>query len=89
MRRRRCWFSGRVQGVGFRYTAQSIASRHAVAGYVKNLADGRVELVMEGNEAEMEQVVEEISRRMEGFIAGRSDELSEATGEFEEFTVRQ
>ncbi len=88
MKRRTSWFSGRVQGVGFRYTAQSVASRHAVAGYVKNLADGRVELVMEGDEAEMEQVVGELSRRMDGLIAKRSDELSPATGEFEDFAVR-
>ena len=39
---------GRVQGVGFRYTAHNIARRHDVTGYVKNLTDGRVELVMEG-----------------------------------------
>ena len=46
--RRRVVFSGRVQGVGFRFTCQSLARGFDVAGYVRNLADGRVELVAEG-----------------------------------------
>src|SRR5207248_2933045 len=45
--RRQCLFSGRVQGVGFRYTVKNIALQHNISGYVRNLPDGRVELVME------------------------------------------
>ena len=45
--RRHVWFSGRVQGVGFRYTCQTLARGFDVAGLVRNLADGRVELVVE------------------------------------------
>ena len=40
--------SGEVQGVGFRFFAQRVAARHQVSGYVRNLADGRVEAVAEG-----------------------------------------
>ena len=46
--RREVYFSGRVQGVGFRYTVRMVASRFAVTGFVKNLPDGRVQLVAEG-----------------------------------------
>jgi acylphosphatase len=81
-------FSGRVQGVGFRYTAQSIASRYDVRGFVKNLPDGRVELVMEGDEADMDAIVQEISERMDGFIDKRTDDVTPATGEFEDFSIR-
>ena len=88
MKRRRCLFSGRVQGVGFRYTAQSIDSRYDIRGYVMNLADGRVELVMEGDEAEMEQVVQEIQEKLDGFIRQRTDDASEPTGEFSDFSIR-
>jgi acylphosphatase len=77
-----------VQGVGFRYTAQSVASRHAVKGYVRNLPDGRVELVMEGAEAEMEEIVREIEQKLDGFVSGRTDQVSPATGEFEDFAIR-
>ena len=46
--------SGSVQGVGFRFFAQRAAARHQVRGYVKNLADGRVEALAEGNEKAVE-----------------------------------
>jgi acylphosphatase len=47
---RRFLVSGRVQGVGFRYFAQDIARRHGLTGVVRNLPDGRVEAVAEGDE---------------------------------------
>ena len=46
--RRRVYYSGRVQGVGFRFTSQRLAERYLVGGYVRNLDDGRVEAVFEG-----------------------------------------
>ncbi len=45
---------GQVQGVGFRFFAQRSAARHQVRGYVKNLEDGRVESLAEGNEKAVE-----------------------------------
>ena len=42
------YYSGRVQGVGFRFTAAGIARSHGVSGFVSNLSDGRVELTLEG-----------------------------------------
>ena len=60
--RRLYHFTGRVQGVGFRYTTRNIAIRHNVAGYVRNLPDGRVELVMEGPATEIQHVVEAVHR---------------------------
>ena len=88
MHRRTCVFSGRVQGVGFRYTVQNIAQRHDVGGYVRNLPDGRVELVMEGPDDEMDQVVESINQRMNGFIVKVDRDQAPATGEFERFSIR-
>jgi acylphosphatase len=46
--------SGRVQGVGFRYFTQRLSARHQVRGYVKNLEDGRVEVLAEGKEQAVE-----------------------------------
>ncbi len=45
---RKYLISGEVQGVGFRFFAQRVAARHQVTGYVRNLPDGRVEAVAEG-----------------------------------------
>jgi len=47
-------YSGHVQGVGFRYTARTVAAGFEVSGSVRNLPDGRVELIAEGERAELE-----------------------------------
>ena len=48
------FYEGRVQGVGFRYTARRVAAGFDVSGYVRNLADGRVELLASGDPAEVD-----------------------------------
>lgn len=53
-------FSGRVQGVGFRYTACYLASSLGLTGWVKNLWDGDVEMEVQGDEASMERLVERL-----------------------------
>jgi acylphosphatase len=86
--RRHVHYAGRVQGVGFRYTVQNIALQYNVHGYVKNLPDGRVELVMEGTEIEMDQVTTRIAEKMSGFIKQANIQTAPATGEFPQFTIR-
>jgi acylphosphatase len=51
------WISGRVQGVGFRYTTCELAERLGLGGWVRNLGDGRVEAVFEGPPADVAQAV--------------------------------
>ena len=88
MLRQMCYFSGRVQGVGFRYTVQNLALQYNVRGYVKNLADGRVELVMEGPDGEMNHLVDDISQKMNGYIKSVDKSTAPATGEFKQFYVK-
>ena len=83
-----CLFSGRVQGVGFRYTVQNLAMRYDVGGYVRNTPDGRVELVMEGPDEEMQHLLDVVKERMDGFIRKTTCDQSAATGEFTSFTIR-
>jgi acylphosphatase len=54
------FFSGSVQGVGFRYTVRDMADRLHLAGWVKNLPDGRVELWVEGEEERLNDLLAEI-----------------------------
>ena len=75
-------FSGRVQGVGFRYTTQRIARHHAVAGVVENLDDGRVQLVIEGQPDDLRALVADISEHMRDYIGGTQIVESPATQEF-------
>jgi acylphosphatase len=77
-----------VQGVGFRYTAQNIALQYNVSGYVRNLPDGRVELVMEGSDAEMDELIECLKRRMNGYIRQFDRHVDPPTGEFVRFCIR-
>lgn len=58
------FYSGNVQGVGFRYTVSQIAERFAVVGYVENLADGRMHLLAEGAEAELDSFLAAIAEQM-------------------------
>jgi acylphosphatase len=53
---RRFLIGGRVQGVGFRMFAEAAAAREGVHGYVRNLEDGRVEALVEGDQASVDRV---------------------------------
>ena len=88
MQRRTYTFSGNVQGVGFRYTAQHLARGHPVTGYVRNLPDGRVEMVAEGDEKDLDALVQDIARQMEGFIRETNVSSASATGQFSGFAIR-
>ena len=54
--------SGRVQGVGFRYYAVSIAEKYDVKGFVRNIRDGRVEIVCQGEEEELQSFISEVKK---------------------------
>lgn len=70
MVRKRVFYAGRVQGVGFRWTAHGIARGYPVAGFVRNLADGRVELVAEGEETAVASFLRAIAERMAHYVTG-------------------
>jgi acylphosphatase len=68
-------YSGQVQGVGFRYTAHRLAEDFPVSGYVRNLPSGDVELVAEGEPADLDAFLAAVARRMAGYI--RSGDVRE------------
>jgi len=72
--RRRVYYSGRVQGVGFRFTAERLAQRFRVAGFVRNLDDGRVELLAEGEAAEVAAFLDAVRREMDPYILDIQEE---------------
>jgi acylphosphatase len=88
VQRRTYYFTGHVQGVGFRYTAQHLAKDHEVSGYVRNLPDGRVEMVVEGEEKDLDGLLDSLKRQMEGFIRRIDVSTGKATGEFTGFSIR-
>lgn len=82
------FFSGRVQGVGFRYTTRRIAKAHRVSGYVRNLPDGRVEVVAEGDRAEVAGFIQHLCEAMDAYIRNSDVHQLDATGEFDGFDIR-
>ncbi len=86
--RRTVWFEGRVQGVGFRYTTCDVAGGFDVTGYVRNLPDGRVELVAEGEAAEIDRFIAGILAVMGRYVKDTRQIDEPPTGEFARFGVR-
>jgi acylphosphatase len=82
------YYSGHVQGVGFRYTARVLACGFEMTGTVRNLPDGRVEVVAEGERAELEDFRKAIQDSELGhFIRQEDARWSEAKGEFRGFEI--
>ncbi len=83
------YYSGRVQGVGFRFTAEGIANQLELVGWVKNLEDGGVELVCEGEEPVVFELLDKIKNGvMKNYIRNTRVSWSEATDEFNSFEIR-
>jgi acylphosphatase len=79
--RRRVHYAGRVQGVGFRFTCHSLARGYQVAGYVRNLPDGGVELVAEGEGEELENFLKAIRLEMGTYIRNIEVETESTSSE--------
>jgi len=80
-------FTGRVQGVGFRATTQSIARQFDVTGWVRNEPDGSVTCVVEGESAEVDRFVNQVKTTMDRHILDVRIEQTNATGEFGRFRI--
>jgi len=85
--RRRVLYRGHVQGVGFRFRTRAIAQAHAVTGLVRNLSDGRVELVAEGTPAALQAFLDEVARTMNHNIDSVEVETLPASGQWSSFTI--
>ncbi|MFA6320867.1 MAG: acylphosphatase [Candidatus Omnitrophota bacterium] len=88
LKRLHIFYSGSVQGIGFRYTAERLAVSLNLSGWVKNLPDGRVEVICEGKESDIGAFLAKIDDVFKGYVRSADADWSEATGEFEQFDVR-
>ena len=82
------FFSGRVQGVGFRYTTRQVAMEFDVSGYVKNLVDGRVQLEVEGKAEVVAAFVAALDERMHGYVRKAERSAETRAAQFSGFTIR-
>jgi acylphosphatase len=86
---RRCLFFGRVQGVGFRYTSAGVARDGGLCGYVKNRPNGSVELVAQGTEGQIEQLLARLDEHFAGYIERQTIENVDGGERFSSFDVRR
>ncbi len=82
------FFSGRVQGVGFRYQTLQVAKEFEVSGWVMNLPDGRVQLEAEGGAQEVKDFIAAVQERMEGHIRKVEQTNTTRAPQFAGFTIR-
>jgi len=85
---REVYYSGRVQGVGFRAAAVEIARDYPVTGWVKNLDDGRVQLLVEGKEEDVKKFLDAVRKRWKWNIEKEDAEEKKPTGEYKTFSIR-
>ncbi|MCG3150291.1 MAG: Acylphosphatase [Verrucomicrobiae bacterium] len=84
------FYTGRVQGVGFRYTAREVACGFEVTGFVRNLPDGRVEMVAEAEEPEAQAFLQGLrDSQLGNYIRGEDVTWQPASGEFKRFEVQK
>lgn len=82
------FFTGRVQGVGFRFSTLQVAKEFEVAGFVANLPDGRVRLEAEGQAAEVEAFVSAVEIRMHGYIRNVERTAGKRAPQFTGFAIK-
>ena len=82
------YYSGGVQGIGFRFTAERLAEELEITGWVSNLADARVEIVAEADEDTLKYFLAQISSSFSRYIKNTDVSWEPATGEFKDFGVR-
>ena len=88
IRTERTLYSGNVQGVGFRWTTKRIAAGHSVTGFVQNLADGSVELVVQSPQGEIDRFRTEILEQLKYRIEQHSTQTMSSEEELTTFEIR-
>jgi len=81
-------FAGQVQGVGFRDSTRRLAGPCDVTGFVRNLSDGRVGLVAEGERKQLDALLADINSELGHFIRTQQVDRRPATGRYSTFEIR-
>ncbi len=83
-----CFYSGRVQGVGFRFTAQNLAEKAHISGWVRNLPGGNVELVAQAEENPLREYIDSLQNYFNNYITKTDVSWEEPMVELSVFEVK-
>ena len=87
MKQAHIFYLGMVQGVGFRYTTQSYADDLGLKGWVRNLSDGRVEIMVEGHREKIEELCRKLDDHFKSYIQHKEVTWQATPGQFKDFRV--
>ena len=87
MIRAHIFYSGRVQGVGFRFTVQRTAADLGLRGWVKNLPDGRVEILAQGDREKIIRLCQALEQHFQGYIKDKNIDFVPAQGDYPDFDI--
>ncbi len=79
------FFAGRVQGVGFRFTAQRVAMRYKLTGFVRNTSDGGVEMLLQGRTEDVDDCIEDLQQTFA--IRNTQIEQAEPDSSYDDFDI--
>ncbi len=82
------FFSGMVQGVGFRFTARYLADKHRIKGWVMNLSDGRVKLVAQGSQKDLDKFLYDLRKSFKKYIADFQLQEKEPSEDCNSFQIK-
>ncbi len=88
MKRARIFVSGIVQGVGYRWYVEDRARERGLKGYVRNLSDGRVEIIVEGEEEKIESLIRSLWKKRWARVDNVQVDWEDYKGGFEDFRIR-
>jgi len=80
-------FTGRVQGVGFRFTTLDLANRYRLTGFVRNCADGTVELVAQGQLEQIHDLLRDIQDKYKDYITETKINETPSSSQFKDFKI--
>jgi acylphosphatase len=80
-------FTGHVQGVGFRFTAYNIAHRHQLTGFVRNLSDGTVEMLAQGQPEDINDCIQDIKESFVGYMREAKIEETPPDPQYTDFKI--
>ena len=80
-------FSGRVQGVGFRFTVRRIAQRYGLAGFVRNLPNGTVEMFVQGGADDVALCLRDIGESFAGYVRDTKIEDASLDARYDGFSI--